>query len=195
MTETDLCNLALGLLGHDRTIKTDVRSDASTEAVRCRLHLDQCRRRTLALYPWRFCRARLMLEGGARRRFDAGEYRGWLYMLPPDCLEVVGVTGIDPEAAPRWHKVAEGELCCERPLRELIYLRDAREPDSWPPLALDVWVAELAASLAGAMLGAKEARAAREHARLALEAAREAEGRGEQMAWERGRGGYAEARR
>ena len=37
MTETDVCNMALGMLGHDRVISSDVRTDKSTEAVRCRL--------------------------------------------------------------------------------------------------------------------------------------------------------------
>ena len=60
MTETDICNRALALLGHDRPIEdfdgmTDgAYNDQSTEAVRCRAFYGAAVRNCLAEHDWDF---------------------------------------------------------------------------------------------------------------------------------------------
>jgi len=92
MTNTEICNRALALLGHDRTI-TDYSSDESTEAVRCRCFLDSAVRDVLAESDWDFAAVENTLCGTSADAF------GWVRLpIPPDMIRLCEVT--DAEGHP-----------------------------------------------------------------------------------------------
>lgn len=179
MTETDMCNLALGMLGHDRTIAGDFRTATSTEAVRCRLHFDGARKRVLSAHSWIFAEDHVTLC--AEPDPADASVTGWqAFALPSDCLNIV--RAYEPECpgnALDFAPTADG-VCCPRDRVTVAYVRDLKNLAAWPQPALDALAAELAARLSGAITGsAEKARAfrqdaARELAQAALWNARQA---------------------
>lgn len=165
MTETELCNMALGLLGHDRVIETDFRSDTSTEAARCRLHFDAARKRLLSGNDWQFAEEPVTL---AFPRRHTGGYDP--ATLPGDCLNIVRAHDPrDKDHRTPWAGTGRGSVRCLCDAATIVYIRDVQDLAQWPQRPLDALAAELAASLAFAMTGsADKAKAARQDALATL---------------------------
>jgi len=92
MTFTQICNLALGSLGHDRVVddydgKTNgVFNDQSTEAVRCRLFLPVAIEETLGAHDWNWAAVECPVS------LDHPSDGSWVRVeRPTDALRVVGV--------------------------------------------------------------------------------------------------------
>lgn len=147
MTETDICNLALGMLGHDRTITTDFRTATSTEAMRCRLFFDACRKKILAAAAWLFAEDSVTLNNA--ERIGNGDFE-WYYQVPADCLNIVRMN------CPDFRHTPGGIVCAARLGVELVYTRDVSDLTLWPQPALDALAAELAARLVVPMTGGNE---------------------------------------
>lgn len=158
MTYTDICNLALGALGHDRTVDDYDGKDSggsyldrSSEAVRCRLFLPVALEQTLGRHDWNWCAREVpvSLEGGLPG--------GWCRLeRPSGALNVVGVflrgnpeTKVETKAADGclWARPAHGRPAFLR------YVPSAVSPDEMPWWFRDALVHALAAKLAGPMFG------------------------------------------
>lgn len=68
LTETELCNMALGRIGASQLVDLD--TDSSTEATQCNLYLDATRDALLRSHPWRF--ASLWVELVLDEEADSG---------------------------------------------------------------------------------------------------------------------------
>lgn len=171
MTETDICNLALGMLAHDRAIASDFRSDTSTEAVRCRLFFDSSRIKILSCgAPWTFALENMTTCAETPGAFhDPDIAPGWRFSLPAGCLHVVRVHDPFDERAPVDFRPCGTEIYVDECDTTIIYVDDTTDLTLWPQCALDALAAELAARLAGPMTGkAEKASAARADADRAL---------------------------
>lgn len=145
-SETELCNGALALLGIDDRL-TDVESDASVNARRCRLALPRVREALLAGYPWNFAARRARLTA-----WVSAPPWGFLhqYALPADFVRMRSLREERPgeryavEAGP-----AGRMLLSDRPA-PLDILYTARLPGviSYDGLFLEALTVRLAADLA-----------------------------------------------
>lgn len=134
MTEVDICNNALALLGHDRTVSA--LDDGTAEAARCALFYPVSRDHVLAAFAWEFATKEVEVSADP-------------YELPADCLRVVSVTdarGVVPSTR------AGGSLTASRP-GVLRYVSNGVPAESLPPMVVDAVVAELAFRLFGPVVG------------------------------------------
>lgn len=145
MTETDLCNLALGFLGHDRVIE-DL-ADGSSEAARCALFLPGARRAVMAAHDWGF----LMLQTPLAKGAAAPDGLHYVYMRPFEALRVCGLYNADGD--PVSFAYVNGVLLSAAPEAAVAYTLDNDMPDDWPPKVQDAVAWELAARLAGPLTG------------------------------------------
>ncbi len=168
MTEIDVCNLALGMLGHDRTITA--LDDGSAEAARCSLFLPRARLAVLGAHPWGFLALETpQLEGG-----PAPDGRRYCYERPFEALRVVGLS--DRAGLPVRFDYVNGLLLADAPEACVTYTLDNDNPDDWPPKVQDAVAADLAAKLAGPMGGdASQVQLARQSAAVCLLDARAAD--------------------
>jgi len=174
MTETDVCNMALGMLGHDRVISGDFRTATSTEALRCRLFFDASRRAVLSSdgHHWRFAEDTIKLDLEAPQNPDEYGDLPYLYQLPEDCLNIIRVHRREDDKWPVDFVPSGRYVRCSEERATVIYVRDMKEIADWPQLPLDALCAELAARLAGPMTGnVDKAKAAKQDAKNALRAA------------------------
>lgn len=86
MTKTEICNRALAVLGHDRTI-SDFDTDTATEAERCRQFYASAKMNCLAEHNWDF--AAVERDFGAVSPDSAGWAR---FPLPAGAIRVCAVT-------------------------------------------------------------------------------------------------------
>jgi len=157
MTYTQICNLALGSLGHDRVVddydgKTGgVYNDLSTEAVRCRLFLPVAIEETLGAHDWNWAAREIPVSlsspsDGAWCRLDR----------PTDALRVVGVFLRGAKLEKIETRMADGFIWA-RAVRDrkafLRYVPNDISEDEWPWWFRDALVHALAAKLAGPMFG------------------------------------------
>lgn len=99
MTKTEICNAALGVLGHDRVV-TDLYgmtdgayNDQSTEAERCRLFFSAALENTLGAHDWDFAAVEKPLT------LTAVDDNGYARVpIIPDCLRIVRVTDAESHA-------------------------------------------------------------------------------------------------
>lgn len=85
MSETDLCNMALGRIGASRISDFDDTSESSPQMVHCRLHYEQTRDALLRSHWWRFARGRKQLSQNAT---DPDFEWDYAYDLPNDFLRL-----------------------------------------------------------------------------------------------------------
>lgn len=92
MTQTEICNRALALLGHDRKI-TGYDTDTSTEGVRCREFLDSAIKDVLSEHDWDFAAVVKTMTG------TTADAYGWVRLpIPDDMIRLCNVT--DAEGNP-----------------------------------------------------------------------------------------------
>jgi hypothetical protein len=149
MTKTDLCNRALAVLGHDRTI-TAYDTDSSTEAVRCRLFFDNAYLNVLAAHNWDFA--------AVERTFILSWRNGQGYasiVRPADCAKLVSVENENEK--PIKAKQANGILYVKNGDAEssvtLRWISTDTGIGDWPNAFTEAVVYELAAQLSGPMFG------------------------------------------
>ncbi len=147
MTKTEICNRALAVLGHDRAI-TDYASDASTEALRCRLFYDCALADCLSEHDWDF--AAVERNIGTMRP----DPYGWVIApLPPDALRIILVS--DMEGNPFKTRRNRDRLLVQTnglPAKIRYVTRDVTEAD-FPHKFTECVIYQLAALLCGPMYG------------------------------------------
>lgn len=164
ITEIDLANDALSLLGHSPVASL---TENTAGAVACARWLPRCRREALARHPWSFAVATATLVaaevGGVAVEDDEGRW-AYAYALPTGCLRAVLVNG-DPSIT--W-EVRGGVLYCDEEECVLRYLADHVTYDDWPAPFLTYVGTLLAARVAMPITGSADiARAMQDLARAA----------------------------
>lgn len=135
MTVVDICNHALAILGHDRTITS--LGDGSAEASRCSLFYPVARDNVLSSFSWEF----------ACRELDVAS--GTEFSLPGDCLRVVAV--YDSSGAIPCVR-GEGTITPSRS-GKLRYVTSDIDVSKLPHLVAEAITAELAFQLFGPIVG------------------------------------------
>ena len=149
MTKTEICNRALAVLGHDRTIM-DFDTDDSTEALRCRLFFDNAYLNVLASHNWDFA----AVERPFRLSWRNGQ--GYASIVrPADCAKLVSVESEDEK--PIKVKQANGILYVKDGDAEsyvtMRWISTDTAMEDWPNAFAEAVVYELAAQLSGPMFG------------------------------------------
>jgi hypothetical protein len=173
-SETDIANLALGLL--EEALITSYADDTGAVARLCRLHYPITRDTLLRAHPWNFAIARASLAADS-----APPSSGWLYQytLPADCVRLLPLqTEAQFNGYPRRHVVEGGKVLTdhEAPLK-ILYISRATNTALFDPLFVDALAKGLAARLASFVTG-KQSYAERlmQMAQEALRVARTADG-------------------
>lgn len=153
-TEAQVCNIALGLVGHRQLI--DNLLEPTAEAQACAANFASVRNELLSLWPWRFAKRQATLGLTAETR----EGWGFTYRLPADCLVPRSIwTGVRrPGAGERipfevmLDDAGTGHLLCtDMELAVLLYTAELQTVALWPPLFVEAVAARLAAKLAGSL--------------------------------------------
>lgn len=141
-TATNIANRALILVG-SATI-SDITSTASREAVLCNAVYDDCRRSQLRLYPWKFARARVLLDTPASPAPDL-DYEN-AFDLPSGCLRVYQV-GNGQEA----YQLEQNQILSNADEVELYYITDITDVAEWDALFIEVMAHYLAWTICKAL--------------------------------------------
>ena len=147
MTKTEICNRALGVLGHDRTID-DFETDQSTEAQRCRAFYNSAVLNCLAEHDWDFAAVERELGVVAPDQF------GWArFPVPADALRISSVC--DPQGRPLKTRRQLNFILVETlggPARMRYITSDITEID-FPHKFTEAVIHQLAALISGPMFG------------------------------------------
>ena len=151
LTETNICNMALGRIGANRILNIDDTSEDSTQNVLCQLHYDQTRDALLRSHWWRFARERVeLVDSGVTPDFE------WDYQfsLPDDFLAMrsiyedrVSDENIDP------YELEGKTLLTDESEMFIRYIKQVTDPDDFDPLFIEVLVLQLALKLVSPLGG------------------------------------------
>lgn len=140
-SKTEICNIALGLLGAERIGSI---TEGSNESLACQNNWDVSRDATLAAMHWSFARKRLELSQLATTPDFGWDYQ---YPLPSDFIEPIVV---NEGSEPKW--VIEGNyLLTNEDEVELVYIARITETSLYSALFVDALATRLAADIAPAV--------------------------------------------
>jgi len=152
MTETDICNMALGRIGANRlTSTTTIDADTTVQGIQCRLYYDPTRDALLRSFDWSFAKTRKSLE----LHPDAPDFE-WdhQYKLPDDYLRMRSNYTIDDTNDVDDRYVIEGDrLLTNEDEAEIRYIRKVTDPDEFDPLFVEVFVLQLSLKLLPTLAG------------------------------------------
>ena len=145
MTETEICNMALGRLGAKRISDFADTNEANLQSVQCRLHYVQTRDALLRSHWWRFARYRVQLsENTTAPTFEFDN----AFDLPSDFLRLWirpfednnwGLNNTD-----RTFSMEGKQLLTNEDSVYLRYIRRVTDPAEFDPLFIEVLVLKLA---------------------------------------------------
>lgn len=137
MNATDICNMALGIIGQNFISALD---DGTHTANQCQLFFEPARDACLRDHKWNFALARKTLAQ------TTAPVSGWsyAYQLPPECLRVVELNG-DPEIA--W-AIEARTLVTDEPAATILFIAKIDDANAWDALFVEALVALLASKLA-----------------------------------------------
>lgn len=143
MNKVDLWNKALALLPHDRRVEDG--AEETIEAIRCRDHYDDARRRILAAHEWGWAvQATPCCTGSlAFHRPGPTEYA---WPRPDGVVRLVGLFGPDGRRVKA--QSHGGFVFSDAPIASVRYIPDIEDLDEWPAWALDALAAELGQRIA-----------------------------------------------
>ncbi len=137
MNATDICNMALGLIGQNFITALD---DGTHTANQCSAFFAPARDACLRDHLWNFA---LKRAGLAQTTAPAAQW-AYAYRLPADCLRVVALNG---DAQLRW--AVEGRtLVTDEPSAAILYIARAEDTNLWDALFIDAFTLLLASKLA-----------------------------------------------
>ena len=145
MTETEICNMALGRLGAKRISDFADTNEANLQSVQCRLHYVQTRDALLRSHWWRFARYRVQLsENTTAPTFEFDN----AFDLPSDFLRL----WIKPFEDNNWglnntdrtFSIEGKQLLTNEDSVYLRYIRRVTDPAEFDPLFIEVLVLKLA---------------------------------------------------
>ena len=136
MTQVEICNRAMAVLGHDRTIAS--MTEGTAEAVRCSMFWNAARDSVLSAFVWEFATATLEVAKDTETA------------IPSDCLRIVDLK--DESGNPVTPVRTPGKITV--PVKAYLrYVSNAVAVDKWPNAVADAVVHELAFRLYAPMLG------------------------------------------
>jgi hypothetical protein len=144
-TETDIANLALGVLDE---APISAISDNNTAARLANLHFAQTRKAELSKHLWAFALAKDTLTG---TDLDTGEGTyNWSYTIPANVLRIVPITyDGEPTGIPiNWRQFGTKILSDQEGPLTVLTVKDKTDPTDWSPLFTEVMVAALAVKMA-----------------------------------------------
>lgn len=147
MTKTDICNRALAILGHDRTI-TDYDNDSSTEALRCRQFYMAALEEVLTEHDWDFATNEIRL------RFTSTDENGYSRLpLPADCVRFIAA--MTPSGDPYPIRRTRNKLLVQNHGEDILlrYVSSDIEEESLPPKFREAFIYRLASLICGPMFG------------------------------------------
>lgn len=147
LTETAICNLALGHLGEGPISSIN---DDTTAARACLLHFEPCRDATLRAHRWNFAVERVKLDDATAPAF------GWDYQfdLPSDCLRVLEVNGSEEGDLISEPWVVEGrKLLTDAYSANVVYVKQITDVTLFDPLFVEAFALRLAVALSEVIRG------------------------------------------
>ena len=153
LSETGICNMALGRIGAKRINSIEDATDEKVEAIQCRLHYSLTRDSLIRSHWWRMARARATLSANADYTSD-GEFT-YAYDLPVDFLRMKMPYEGEVSNILRYTYSLEGTqlLSNESPMK-IRYIKRVTDPPSYDPLFIEVFVLTLAMKLIMPLSGA-----------------------------------------
>lgn len=136
-SQTDICNLALGLIGAE-TISS--LTEGSTESLACLVAWDSGRDAVLAAMDWSFARKRMELSQSSTTPDFGWDYQ---YPLPSDFLEPIEVNGTTD---PNW-LIEAGNILINDDELNLVYTARIEDTAKYPAMFVDAFAARLAADI------------------------------------------------
>ena len=146
MTETEICNAALGRLGEAPILSL---TDTGATARACALHFKMTRDAVLRSHRWNFaCKRGALAEMGTAPLF------GWdhAYQLPADFLRVVEVNESEDGAGNPW-AVEQDQLLTNDDAVNLVYVYRLEDASKFDPLFNEALACKLAEKLASTLRG------------------------------------------
>lgn len=121
-TKTDICNMALGRIGHKLTTVALIGVGTSPDALKCNLFYEQTRDALLRSYWWRFAAARVEIEASATPAFEWS----YAYTLPNDFLAMRSIWDNSATAGQNtiYSYALEGNLLLSNEVATLLSITD-----------------------------------------------------------------------
>jgi hypothetical protein len=132
MTETDIANRALSLLGEPSISSIE---ENTPNAISCRLHFETVRDALLRSHGWDFATTRVTLSRSAY----APSF-GWAYgyHLPADFVRLVTFNDANADEARTSFEIEGGQLLTHSGAAQISYVRRITDPNEFDALFLDV---------------------------------------------------------
>ena len=149
LTETSICNQALGRIGANQ-IK-NVETDTSVPAIQCRLHYEQTRDSLIRSYWWRFASGRATLTEDV----DTPDFEwGVQFVLPDDFMAMKSIyEGRFSDANFRNYALEGNLLLTNEDTMEIRYVKKVTDVSKFDSLFVKVFVLLLADVLIGPLAG------------------------------------------
>ena len=139
-SETEICNLALGLIGSPRI---NALTDETVSAIKCRLHYPQVRDALLRSHWWRFATARKTLSQDTT---DPDFQWDNQFDLPTDFLRMKALYNTNYS-----YDLEGKKLLTDDDTAEIVYIRKVTDVAQFDPLFVDILSLQLAVILAEAI--------------------------------------------
>lgn len=151
MTETEICNMALGRVGAKRL--NNYETDASTEGRLCRLQYPQTLKSLLRSFDWSFARKRATLSEDTDDPLFEWDHQ---YVLPSDFSRLLMVNEFDISDGLEDRWTIEGKrILTNYDTMNIVYIRDGITVNEFDPLFIDTLVLRLALKIIPPHLGTK----------------------------------------
>jgi len=147
ISDTSICNMALGRIGANRINDLSDTSEDSAPAIHCRLHYEQTRDAQLRSGIWKFAITRATLSVNTVAP-DFGFDNA--YDLPADFLRMINVfeDNNNGEDVTRYTYRIEGDqILSDEDDMEIRYVKRVTDPTAFDPLFVEVLVLQLALKL------------------------------------------------
>jgi hypothetical protein len=149
LSETGICNMALGRIGEKRINDFTNSDEAGTPAIQCRLHYNQTRDALIRSHWWRFARSRATLSQNAEYTADTTTFEwDFAYDLPNDYLRMwlkpFEDNSIGFHNTRRTYSLEGKQLLSDEGTMEIRYIRKVTDVTEFDPLFVEVLVLQLA---------------------------------------------------
>ena len=154
MTNTDICNMALGKIGATQIKNLADTKENTSEAIQCRLHFEQTRDALIRSHYWRFASGRAEL---AQDSTDPDFEWDSQFELPDDFMRLKSVFGdnFTPTGNTTRSFAIEGQrLLTNEDTVSIRYIKKVTDPDEFDSLFVEVLVLSLALKLIAPLSGA-----------------------------------------
>ena len=152
LTETAICNIALGKLGAKRIPDSQsVETSTTLEAIQCRLHYEPVRDALLRSHKWRFASARSELTQN-----DTDPDFEWdnQFDLPDDFLRFKSIDEETGVTSRKNRHATEGQLFLTNfSTVSLLYIKKVTDVTEFDSLFVELFVLKLARKLVGPLAG------------------------------------------